>query len=146
MPVVYTYIPKKSYVITQASGDVELFEITDYLKKLINDDVFDTGYIEIVDFSETHDFNFALYENANVIHSLHRLNETRYYCGTIFIAERAFMQDINIFRVLDEDRKIAVSIVPTMDRALEIVQEHFARTQEVNIIRMPKRGSNDSEE
>ena len=128
MTIKYLYNSEQHSVLTKAIGIIKLTEILDYIDNLISDPLLNKPYLEIVDFSDTIDFDFGYYQSDQLIDKLQDLKSYNNYQGTILIADRGFIRGMtNIFKVIGEDEMINIKIVHNLEEALNEVNEYFSQ-------------------
>ena len=127
MTIKYKFNPEQHYVLTKATGQIGLTDILGYIDKLISDPLLNKPFLEIVDFSETNDFDFGYYQTKWLIDKLKHLESLNNYQGTILIADRAFIHGMaHMFKVVGNGNAINIKIVRNLEEALNEANEYFA--------------------
>ena len=127
MAIKYTYNPEQHSVLTEVIGQIKLTEILSYIDKLISDPLINKPFLEIVDFSETKDFDFGYYQTNQLIGKLKHLESFNNYQGSILIADKDFIRGMtNIFKVVGEDKAINIKVVSSQEEALSEAREYFS--------------------
>lgn len=127
MTIKYIYNPAQHCVLTKAVGQIKLTDILSYIDKLINAPLLNKPFFEIVDFSETNNFNFGYYQSDQLLDKLKHLESFNNYQGTMLIADSDLIRGMtNIFKVIGEDKEINVKVVFSQEEALNKVKEYFS--------------------
>lgn len=133
MSIHYIHSEGFSYIMTYASGYLALFEILDYLDKMIIDNIDSLPHVEIVDCSDVEDFNFGFGDVHVLICKLEERHKNQNFKGSIFISGKAQVTGmLNFVRFMAEKRQIHITIVDSMETALKEALPLFLELMQEN--------------
>lgn len=127
MTINYQYHKDNGYLHCVVNNKVTLTDVLTYIDKIINDQTINEPFFEIVDFSNTMNFDFGYYQSDELILKLKKLKSLNNYQGSLLITDRDYLRGMaNIFQVIGEDKEINVKAVASLEEAINFVKEYFA--------------------
>ena len=127
MTINYQYYKDNGYLHSIVDNKVTLTDALAYIDKIINDQLINEPFFEIVDFSNTTNFDFGYYQSDKLILKLKELKSLNNYQGSLLIVASDYLRGMaNIFQVIGEDEGINVKTFVSLDEALNFVKEYFA--------------------
>jgi len=127
MTIKYYYHTKQRYILTKVSGITTLNETLEHFNNLIEDPLLNDQFVEIVDFSETINFDFGYYQTGQLADKVKQLSDLKNYLGSILIADKDFIRGMaHMFKVVAEDRLLNFKIANDCEEAETLVNEYFS--------------------
>ena len=123
MSISYEYYPNKGYILTRVTDVITLQEVLSYVDLILLDTRIDKPFYELVDFSETKNFDFGYYESDQLFDKLVLLKEQKKHLGTIFVPFKELTKGMsNIFQVVGKDKGMNIQVFSSMDEALDYIK------------------------
>ena len=127
MAINYQYHKANGYLHCVVNNKVTLNDVLTYIDNIINDQTINEPFFEIVDFSNTTDFDFGYYQSDELILKLKKLKSLNNYQGSLLITDRDYLRGMaNIFQVIGEDKEINIKTFASLEEALKYVSDYFA--------------------
>ncbi len=123
MSISYEYYPDNRYIHAKVTDVITLQEVLSYVDLILEDTRIDKPFYEIVDFSETKNFDFGYFQSDQLYDKLVLLKKHKKHLGTCFIPMTDLTKGMsNIFKVVGEDKGMDIQIFSNMDEALEYIK------------------------
>lgn len=123
MSISYEYHANNGYIHTKVTDNITLQEVLSYVESILEDTRIDKPFYELVDFSETKNFDFGYYQTDQLYDKLVLLKKNKKHLGTCFIPSITVTIGMsNIFKVVGEDKGMNIQIFSNLDEALEYIK------------------------
>ncbi len=123
MSINYEYYPNNRYIHAKVTDVITLQEVLSYIDLILEDTRIDKPFYEVVDFSETKNFDFGYFQSDQLYNKLVLLKKHKKLLGTCFITFTELTKGkSNIFKVVGEDKGMNIQIFSNMDDALEYIK------------------------
>ncbi len=127
MTINYKYHKNNGYLHCKVDDKVTLTDVLAYFDKIINDKYINEPFFEIVDFTDTTNFDFGYYQSDQLMLKIMQLKSLNNYQGSLLITDRDYLCGMgNIFQVKGESREINVKAVASLEEAINFVKEYFS--------------------
>lgn len=127
MTINYQYHKDKGYLLCNVSDQVTLTDALSYFDNIINDPGVNNPFFEIVDFSNSTNFDFGYYQTDALMAKIKQLKSLNNYQGTLLIADSDYLRGMaNIFKVSGEDKEINIKAFESQEEAVNFITEYFA--------------------
>ncbi|MCW8934564.1 MAG: hypothetical protein OQK98_07550 [Gammaproteobacteria bacterium] len=123
MSISYEYNSNHGYIHTKVTNTVTVKEVLSYIDSVLEDNRINKPFYELVDFSETDNFDFGYYQSEQISNKLAQLTKHKKLQGTCFVATKDIAKGMsNIFRVKNENKGIDMQIFNNINDALVYIK------------------------
>ncbi len=123
MSISYEYHANNGYIHTKVTDKITLQEVLSYVDTILEDTRIDKPFYELVDFSETKNFDFGYFQSDQLYNKLVLLKKHKKHLGTCFVPFTELTKGkSNIFKVVGVDKGMNIQIFSNMDEALEYIE------------------------
>jgi len=123
MNIEYCYHEERGYLLCTPKGVVTLDDVKVYVQTLCNDNTINAPFIEVVDFTQTKEFDFGYFEAKELIELFEALKSSKGYKGSCLVVQEDITKSMsNLISGAGRDLGVVIKTFKTVEDACKYAE------------------------